>query len=151
MKLFVLVLFEMLPWLPWVGDWALRWTEGNEALQITFAMFLFPLAMNALQYWIIDSFIMDKKAKEGQKYSRVGDDDDDDDGDERRRMMDDDDIERGSDGGKSAEVVEHEEAEPLKEVNPTPIPVYSGRHGEGSNSSSGGSSPSTRDVNRKTS
>jgi len=60
MKVFVLFLFEVLPWLPWIGDWALRWTEGNEALQIVFVMFLFPLLMNALQYYIIDIFIMDK-------------------------------------------------------------------------------------------
>ncbi|EME80817.1 uncharacterized protein MYCFIDRAFT_97870, partial [Pseudocercospora fijiensis CIRAD86] len=120
MKLFVFVLFEMLPWLPWVGDWALRWTEGNEALQITFAMFIFPLAMNAVQYWIIDSFIMDKKKGSGQKYSPVGGDDD---GEEERRMImhDDDD----SEGGKSVEVVESEGTGPLKEVSPTPIPVRS--------------------------
>lgn len=49
MKLFVLFLFAVLPWVPWIGDWALRWTEGNEALQIAFAMFIFPLAMNAIQ------------------------------------------------------------------------------------------------------
>jgi hypothetical protein len=60
MKLFVFLLFAMLPWLPWVGDWALRWTEGNEALQIAFVMFIFPVAMNAIQYYIIDSFIQGK-------------------------------------------------------------------------------------------
>ncbi|KAI0022589.1 vacuolar membrane protein-domain-containing protein [Xylariomycetidae sp. FL0641] len=57
MKLCVLVIFLILPWLPRVGDWALRWTEGNERLQIVFVMMLFPLIMNALQYYIIDSFI----------------------------------------------------------------------------------------------
>ena len=66
MKLFVLLLFLLLPWLPWVGDWMLRWTQGNEALEIAFAMFIFPLIMNAVQYWIIDNFIMDKsRSKEG--------------------------------------------------------------------------------------
>lgn len=57
MKLFVLILFMMLPWLPHIGDWALGWTEGNEKLQIVFVMMLFPLIMNALQYYIIDSYI----------------------------------------------------------------------------------------------
>ncbi|KAJ3562527.1 hypothetical protein NPX13_g8536 [Xylaria arbuscula] len=38
-------------------DWALKWTEGNEKLQIFFVMMLFPLIMNAIQYYIIDSFI----------------------------------------------------------------------------------------------
>lgn len=39
MKLCVLAIFAFLPWIAWVGDWALRWTEGNTALQITFVMF----------------------------------------------------------------------------------------------------------------
>ncbi|KAF2149747.1 hypothetical protein K461DRAFT_329026 [Myriangium duriaei CBS 260.36] len=60
MKLFVLFMFQALPWLPWVGDWALRWTEGNESVQIAFVMFIFPLAMNAIQYYIIDTFIKEK-------------------------------------------------------------------------------------------
>ena len=79
MKLFVWFLFKIFPWLPWVGDWALRWTEGNEAIQIAFTMFIFPLAMNGLQYWIIDSFIMDKeRGKGGDGYQQVQDDDDED-------------------------------------------------------------------------
>jgi hypothetical protein len=57
MKICVLIIFLMLPWISRVGDWALRWTEGNEQLQIIFVMMLFPLIMNALQYYIIDSFI----------------------------------------------------------------------------------------------
>ena len=47
MKLCVFALFQLFPWLGWVGDWALKWTEGNERLQIAFAMFIFPLIMNA--------------------------------------------------------------------------------------------------------
>jgi len=57
MKICVLIIFVMLPWISRVGDWALGWTEGNEKLQIIFVMMLFPLIMNALQYYIIDSFI----------------------------------------------------------------------------------------------
>ncbi|KAJ5017368.1 Store-operated calcium entry regulator STIMATE [Colletotrichum sp. SAR 10_99] len=57
MKLCVLIIFLLLPWISHVGDWALRWTEGNEQLQIFFVMMFFPLIMNALQYYIIDSFI----------------------------------------------------------------------------------------------
>jgi hypothetical protein len=134
MKLFVWLLFALLPWLPWVGDWALRWTEGNEALQIAFAMFVFPLAMNAVQYWVIDNFIMDKsKTKggndQGGQYQQVGQSGDDDE--------DDDDH-----GTVTAESItgkrESEESEglpPLKEVNPTPIPAYDEndeRRGQGS-------------------
>lgn len=64
MKMCVLVIFVTLPWISKVGDWALSWTEGNEKLQIAFVMMIFPLIMNALQYYIIDSFIM-KRQTEG--------------------------------------------------------------------------------------
>ncbi|KAK3495829.1 vacuolar membrane protein-domain-containing protein [Neurospora crassa] len=57
MKFCVLIIFMVFPWISRVGDWALGWTEGNERLQIIFVMMLFPLIMNALQYYIIDSYI----------------------------------------------------------------------------------------------
>ncbi|PHH55856.1 Vacuolar membrane protein YPL162C [Ceratocystis fimbriata CBS 114723] len=57
MKVVVLIIFVLFPWIAHVGDWALSWTEGNEELQIIFVMMLFPLIMNAMQYYIIDSFI----------------------------------------------------------------------------------------------
>ena len=50
-----------------VGDWALRWTEGNEALQVVFVMLVFPVIMNALQYYIIDGFIKKKPAPQGEE------------------------------------------------------------------------------------
>ncbi|KAI0483005.1 hypothetical protein GGR56DRAFT_670820 [Xylariaceae sp. FL0804] len=61
MKICVLVLFFILPWISRVGDWALKWTEGNERIQIIFVMMLFPVIMNALQYYIIDGFIKEKE------------------------------------------------------------------------------------------
>lgn len=57
MKFCVLIIFMVFPWISRIGDWALGWTEGNEKLQIIFVMMLFPLIMNALQYYIIDSYI----------------------------------------------------------------------------------------------
>lgn len=65
MKFCVLIIFIMLPWISRVGDWALGWTEGNEKVQIVFVMMLFPLIMNALQYYIIDSFIKKQTTDEG--------------------------------------------------------------------------------------
>lgn len=62
MKLCVFFFFKACPWIVKVGDWALRWTEGNETLQIVFVMLLFPVIMNALQYYIVDSFIKNKEA-----------------------------------------------------------------------------------------
>lgn len=66
MKICVLILFMLLPWLSKVGDWALGWTEGNEKLQIVFVMMLFPLIMNALQYYIIDSYIKAQDTNDGE-------------------------------------------------------------------------------------
>ncbi|KAK2779122.1 hypothetical protein FQN53_001528 [Emmonsiellopsis sp. PD_33] len=57
MKTCVIVLIHMLPFIVKIGDWALRWTEGNTAVQIFFVMLLFPVIMNAIQYYIIDIFI----------------------------------------------------------------------------------------------
>ncbi|KAI9668459.1 MAG: hypothetical protein M1831_001213 [Alyxoria varia] len=59
MKVCVLFVLVLLPWIAKAGDWALKWTQGSEALQIAFVMFVFPLIMNAMQYYIIDSFIKD--------------------------------------------------------------------------------------------
>ncbi|OAP62056.1 hypothetical protein AYL99_04259 [Fonsecaea erecta] len=68
MKICVFIIFQLCPWLGRVGDWALGWTEGNEAVQIAFVMFIFPLIMNAAQYYIIDTFIKQKGSQnEGQE------------------------------------------------------------------------------------
>lgn len=124
MKLCVLAIFAFLPWIAWVGDWALRWTEGNTALQITFVMFIFPLIMNAIQYWIIDSFIKDQDHGNGQYVVAAGDDSEDDDDEEwlerqRRRR------EAGLDEDVESDI-EVAEPDALKEANPTLVPVRSG-------------------------
>jgi STIMATE family len=62
MKFCVFVLIQVFPVIVKIGDWALRWTEGNTALQIIFVMLLFPLIMNAIQYYIVDTFIKRKAA-----------------------------------------------------------------------------------------
>ncbi|KAI0402812.1 vacuolar membrane protein-domain-containing protein [Xylaria palmicola] len=75
MKLCVLLIFLILPWISRVGDWALGWTDGNERLQIFFVMMLFPLIMNGLQYYIIDSFIKMKEMGHERLPQEEGDDD----------------------------------------------------------------------------
>lgn len=82
MKFCVLIIFLLMPWISKVGDWALRWTEGNERLQIAFVMMIFPLIMNVMQYYIIDSFIMKKDSGHERLVSEDPDEDlryDDDD------------------------------------------------------------------------
>lgn len=72
MKICVLVIFLVCPWISRVGDWALKWTEGDEVLQVVFVMLVFPVIMNATQYYIIDSFI---KNQEPDRHERLPDDD----------------------------------------------------------------------------
>lgn len=118
MKLCVLFFFAAMPWLPWVGDWALRWTEGNEALQVSFAMFIFPLAMNAIQYWVIDNFIMDKKkGGKGEGYEAVADDE------EEEHAHDQDSVTEV--GSENADVRGKQQVDSgmLAEANPTPVDV----------------------------
>ena len=78
MKFCVFIIFQLCPWIVKVGDWALRWTEGNEAIQIAFVMLIFPLVMNGIQYYIIDIFIKknDPADKEAEEAERVHDADD---------------------------------------------------------------------------
>ncbi|EUC42591.1 hypothetical protein COCMIDRAFT_103136 [Bipolaris oryzae ATCC 44560] len=115
MKLCVLVLFTLVPWIAWIGDWALRWTEGNTALQIAFVMFVFPLIMNALQYWIIDNFIKDPEAADGEnaRYGVVRDEDEESDSEDetgdwdrqrRREAGIDDEAESEAEEAKEARV-----------------------------------------------
>lgn len=74
MKTCVFFIFQLCPWLGRVGDWALRWTEGNEAIQVAFVMLIFPLIMNALQYYIIDTFIKNNKGLPDEADQEAGHD-----------------------------------------------------------------------------
>ncbi len=77
MKACVFVIFQLCPWLIRVGDWALKWTEGNETVQVFFVMLFFPVVMNALQYYIIDGFIKNQKPADPEAdYNNPGADDD---------------------------------------------------------------------------
>ncbi|KAL9042997.1 MAG: hypothetical protein Q9180_000197 [Flavoplaca navasiana] len=75
MKACVFVIFQLCPWLIRVGDWALKWTEGNETVQVFFVMLFFPVVMNALQYYIIDGFIKNQKPADPEADYNNADDD----------------------------------------------------------------------------
>lgn len=59
MKLLVVGLFTVWPGISKVGDWLLSWTAigHGDAFQIVFVMGLFPIIMNILQFWLIDSIV----------------------------------------------------------------------------------------------
>lgn len=60
MKLFVLALMNMLPFLILFGSWLLSLFGTHRSLQVVFVMAIFPMAMNMLQFWIVDSMLLYK-------------------------------------------------------------------------------------------
>jgi hypothetical protein len=151
MKLCVLLIFQLLPWLGWVGDWALRWTEGKAWMQITFVMLIFPLIMNAMQYYIIDSFIKDSS---GSDYEAAPGDDIEEEEHEgliRGRRGSDDDSNDSEDTEERREDARRRGlAARTKEANPTAVPIEYDLVTDGEESSSlGKSSLNVEDDDKK--
>lgn len=113
MKICVFIFFSLCPWIVAVGDWALRWTEGNEKVQVFFVMLFFPLVMNALQYYIIDGFIKNQQPDDHEQVPSDGGDHDDEN-EERRRLRSsaesDDDEDEGEHVIKASDVNDKESA-----------------------------------------
>ncbi|KZT43000.1 hypothetical protein SISSUDRAFT_1030178 [Sistotremastrum suecicum HHB10207 ss-3] len=57
MKLLVVALFAVWPGIIEVGAWLLSWTGSSNAAQVIFVMGIFPIIMNVIQFWIIDSIV----------------------------------------------------------------------------------------------
>jgi len=59
MKLLVVAVIAVFPGISAVGDWLLSWTSigDGEAFQVIFVMGIFPIIMNILQFWLIDSIV----------------------------------------------------------------------------------------------
>ncbi|KAG8971541.1 hypothetical protein FRB90_010472, partial [Tulasnella sp. 427] len=57
MKVAVLALLAVFPELLDVGEWLLSWTDGKSSVQIVFVMGIYPIIMNILQFWLIDSIV----------------------------------------------------------------------------------------------
>ncbi|OAC98069.1 hypothetical protein MUCCIDRAFT_122803, partial [Mucor lusitanicus CBS 277.49] len=60
MKVVVVILFGLCPWLETFGEWVLGWTMGNYRLQVLFVMLVFPLVMNIVQFWVVDTIVKHK-------------------------------------------------------------------------------------------
>ncbi|OZJ06332.1 hypothetical protein BZG36_00657 [Bifiguratus adelaidae] len=88
MKGVVVLLFAICPWLFDFGSWVLQWTMGNYRLQVVFVMLVFPLIMNILQFWIVDTIVKEKPRKE-IRLEKLDDDDDDEEMDrlEARKLL----------------------------------------------------------------
>ncbi|KAJ7228262.1 vacuolar membrane protein-domain-containing protein [Mycena pura] len=59
MKFMVIGLLALFPGLFTLGAWLLSWTytEKGDALQVIFTMGVFPIIMNIIQFWLIDSIV----------------------------------------------------------------------------------------------
>ncbi|THC93259.1 hypothetical protein EYZ11_007278 [Aspergillus tanneri] len=144
MKICVFFLIQLVPFIVKVGDWALRWTEGNAAVQIFFVMLLFPVIMNAIQYYIIDTFI---KKPSHQLLEEEGRDGDclDDDHDHRHALLaglEDDGTLVSEDGTVGKDVGNGIESPPrvkeaLTQFDATEYPTIRGESSSGSSASIG--------------
>jgi len=57
MKLSVVAIIAIWPGLIDFGAWLLGWTGNGGSFQIIFVMGLFPIVMNIVQFWIIDTIV----------------------------------------------------------------------------------------------
>ncbi|EJF62288.1 Vaculolar membrane protein-domain-containing protein [Dichomitus squalens] len=57
MKLLVVALFAALPAIFDLGEWLLTFLGPSEAAQVIFTMGIFPIAMNIIQFWLIDTIV----------------------------------------------------------------------------------------------
>jgi len=59
MKLLVVGLFALYPGIVKIGEWLLSWTRtgDKDAFQVIFTMGIFPILMNIVQFWLIDSIV----------------------------------------------------------------------------------------------
>ncbi|GJE84537.1 STIMATE domain-containing protein [Phanerochaete sordida] len=57
MKLLVVGLFALWPGVFKLGEWLLTFLGPSEAAQVIFTMGIFPIIMNILQFWLIDSIV----------------------------------------------------------------------------------------------
>ncbi|KAF9450677.1 hypothetical protein P691DRAFT_700883 [Macrolepiota fuliginosa MF-IS2] len=59
MKMLVVGLLALFPGIFKIGEWILSWTwtEDGDAVQVIFTMGIFPIIMNIVQFWLIDSIV----------------------------------------------------------------------------------------------
>ncbi|KAF8574204.1 hypothetical protein K439DRAFT_1373081, partial [Ramaria rubella] len=73
MKLLLVGLFAAWPGIFELAEWLLSWTAGNDRLQVIFVMGIFPIIMNVLQFWLIDSIVKASASRPMEDSSRVDD------------------------------------------------------------------------------
>lgn len=56
------------------GDWLFSPMHGDPEVELTLVMVVCPFFMSVIQYWIIDTFLMDKSVSSRHAYVFIGDD-----------------------------------------------------------------------------
>ncbi|KAH9948729.1 vacuolar membrane protein-domain-containing protein [Amylocystis lapponica] len=62
MKLLVVALFAAWPGIFGLADWMLGFLGTSDAIQVIFTMGVFPIMMNIIQFWLIDSIVKSSQA-----------------------------------------------------------------------------------------
>lgn len=62
MKLLVVALFAVWPGVFKIGEWLLDFLGPSDEIQVIFTMGLFPIMMNIIQFWLIDSIVKSSQA-----------------------------------------------------------------------------------------
>ncbi|KAG0176645.1 hypothetical protein DFQ29_005855 [Apophysomyces sp. BC1021] len=70
MKALIIVMFHACPWTADFGHWVLQWTMDNYRLQVVFVMLIFPLVMNIIQFWLVDTIVKHDSDKKPIRLSR---------------------------------------------------------------------------------
>ncbi|KAF8709451.1 vacuolar membrane protein [Rhizoctonia solani] len=120
MKLSVVALFAVWPGLFTIGDWLLSWTDGDASIQVVFVMGLFPIVMNVLQFWLIDSIVKLKDKSPTLPISSISNTE------EQDRFMDSRHSE--SDDGSTTPRGKKEASSPPPSPSPLPTPPGTGYH-----------------------
>ncbi|KAK9454550.1 vacuolar membrane protein-domain-containing protein [Dipodascopsis uninucleata] len=63
MKFVVYVLLTIFPFWDDLAQFLLSWTKGHEKTEVAFVMLVFPLIMNIVQYYLVDSIIKSHERK----------------------------------------------------------------------------------------
>ncbi|CAN6663422.1 hypothetical protein TRVA0_035S00364 [Trichomonascus vanleenenianus] len=73
MKIMLYAFFWWMPFVDELGQFLISWTDFSPVLQVTFVMMLFPLVMNTLQYYLVDSIIQSPEYHHSKSIQEVSD------------------------------------------------------------------------------
>ncbi|KAG6887115.1 hypothetical protein C0995_001360 [Termitomyces sp. Mi166 len=118
MKIVVIIIIVTIPGIFDAGEWLLSWTRigSGDSVQVIFVMGIFPIIMNVLQFWLIDSIV-----KASTKTLALDDDDRDDTPHDREPLFNAPDVDDDDDNNYRQHDIEHARLRPRSRSPPVPI------------------------------